>query len=186
MNPELKPIDILAFDTLFVNTQNTLPPEVVKTNDGKKIKITQSQELSSHDIVVITLLGKKIPKTLYSDSFLLPFNPQEIQSRFSKFKELKGINVDNVIGKLWIYTRKLVLLTLAHQHDVEGLKEEKTWLLKASACTWESIINIYNYKYSNTTLKEEPPFQIVFTNRQAQALAKLANKINRHVIVFDY
>jgi hypothetical protein len=174
------PIDRQTFSSLSVHTVTNAPPERVVTRTGEKINVQINFKLSADEIAVISLLGRSIQQHLTSNAFLLTFDTRDMEPLlFSNIGLLAETSIDDVLGGLWVKTQELVLAELASQDDLKEFKSEKEWLLLASARTWESIGDIYNFREKNTSERvgEEPPFRLVFTNRQAQVLQVCANQI---------
>jgi hypothetical protein len=184
MSFKVDPIGQQTFKSGSVNAVKGLPPEVVITSDGKTVNIQKNFQLSLNELTVVALLDQIIQQRLTSTSFLLTFDTREIELLLSQVNLPAEIKVDDVIGGLWIKTQELVLAELAIEGDQKVFEAEKNWLILASARTWESIVNIFKFRYLevNTFNKfgkegEEPPFRVVFTNRQAQALQFCASRI---------
>ena len=124
--------------------------------------------LEIHEFAVGKILAESARNQLNPHAFLLTFDSREIQQMFSRHNDLKDIDVEQVIGSLWLKTRGFLISNL----ELQGLKEieteERYYQLLSSAKMWDAII----YDYSHHTLEEckQLPFFTIFTNRQAQVL----------------
>lgn len=182
MNPNMAPIGRSTFQSNTVNLTKEIPPNIEFEVKGGKFHLHTHEPLSDSEIAVVTLLGSTIQQNLTSNAFLLTFDSRQLQELFSKVAWLNDINVDEVIGGLWVKTQQLVLSELVSSGNQTDLKSEIDWQKIALLRSWESIFNIFKYKYSNVDKTksengEEPPYRVVFTNRQAQALLFCADKI---------
>jgi hypothetical protein len=178
--PDRFPIGRQTFTSLSVHSVTDAPPERVVTRNDEKINEQINYPLSADEIGVISLLGQSIQQQLNSHVFLVAFDTREIEPLlFSTIGLIAETNIDDVLGGLWMKTRALVLAKLKSQSDRKEFKSENQWLSLASAHTWKSIWDIYNFRKKNTSENagKEPPYRLVFTNRQAQILQVCSNHI---------
>ncbi len=151
-----------------------IPPFNVKMNppkfhvvdsDVKCSSIPTDLNFENHEISVALALFMAIKPNLKPDSYLLTFDPREMEKLLSKTEPSE---VSALIGSIWEKTRNFVNVHLKIQGDQEAIRSEEYYQLHACANMWSNICKAY----STHTLEEckQLPFYTIFTNRQAQAL----------------
>lgn len=123
-----------------------------------------------YEVAVVLILSSSIKMHLKPDSFLMTFDSKDIQKAFSKHPSFENLNVENLIGSIWLKTRNFLNKNFERDGSFEILKKEKDYQILAVANMWSFIIK----NYSTHTPEEcsQLPFYTVFTNRQAQVLLK--------------
>lgn len=143
---------------------------VFNADENPRLKDTELN-FDLYEVAVVTLLKQSIQENIKPDSFLFTFDSKGIKYQLAKFEAFQDLQIDDLIGSIWLKTKNFLNINLViHERHAE-LKEEKEYQTLAVANMWSNIIT----DYSTHSLDEckQLPFYTVFTNRQAQVLLGL-------------